>query len=206
MYKRQLLDTARPDSGASKVGANYGTIFGVRMGVKQRGYQDYLSFDRNSFVEELSTCSVFFVEALREGGVRLVTPMVQADAENNGDSKRAADIKVLDSITRRSIIELAGALNIPVEIRDIEYHEISGFAGAFSVGTAAGLTRISRIDVKDSAEGRVCHVADYDQLEDSPAKSVINTLYDVLMRARVTELDQALHERFLSWVTKVSAE
>ncbi|MCB0329647.1 MAG: aminotransferase class IV [Bdellovibrionales bacterium] len=199
-----LLDVSRPMTGAVKVGMNYASTFGVKVGVKERGYNDFMSFDPNKHVEEFTSCSVFFLESKKGGKIELVTPLVQRDALERGDPERAAKTRVLDSITRRSVIDLARESGIKVTIRDVEAGEIRHFAGAFSVGTAAGLTKISQIDIKKSAldTGPVEVVYDNNRGHEAAA-DLTSSLYRSLMAARRGELKGKLGEKFAPWVTKL---
>ncbi len=90
-----------------------------------RGYSDALMFDYRGLVAEATGANIFFV---KEG--RLHTPTPDC---------------FLDGITRRSVIALARARQIPVQERAISRDELTGFEECFLTGTAAEVTPVSEI-------------------------------------------------------------
>ena len=90
-----------------------------------KGYSDALMFDYRGLVAEATGANIFFV---KEG--RLHTPTPDC---------------FLDGITRRSVIALAKARQIPVHERAIAREELTGFEECFLTGTAAEVTPVSEI-------------------------------------------------------------
>ncbi len=83
----------------AKVAANYLNGMMSRLEARERGFNNAVMLDTSGHLAEGSTESVFFV---KDG--KLVTP---------------APDGILDSITRRSVLELAQALEIPTEQKNI---------------------------------------------------------------------------------------
>src|SRR3569832_2706288 len=92
---------------------------------EQKGYADAMMFDNRGYVAEATGANIFFV---KDGA--LTTPI--ADCFLNG-------------ITRKSVIELAKARQIPVHEKHIERSELDGFTECFIVGSAAEVTPVSEI-------------------------------------------------------------
>lgn len=90
-----------------------------------KGYADALMFDYRGYVAEATGANVFFVE-----NGKLHTPKPDC---------------FLDGITRKSVIELARARQIPVVERHIEPKELDGFSECFITGSAAEVTPVSEI-------------------------------------------------------------
>ncbi len=82
-------------------------------------------FDYRGLVAEATGANIFFV---KDG--RLHTPTPDC---------------FLDGITRRSVIALARARQIPVQERAISRDELTGFEECFLTGTAAEVTPVSEI-------------------------------------------------------------
>jgi branched-chain amino acid aminotransferase len=90
-----------------------------------KGYADAMMFDYRGYVAEATGANVFFVD---DG--KLHTPIPDC---------------FLDGITRRSVIELARARQIPIIERHIKPEELAGFSECFITGTAAEVTPVSEI-------------------------------------------------------------
>lgn len=60
----------------------------------------------------------------------------------------------LDGITRRSTIELAGLLQIPVEIRPVARAELARAEEVFVTSTAGGIIPVTRVDGRELGDGR----------------------------------------------------
>lgn len=96
------------------------------------GYDDCIFLDSLGHVAELSAANIFIV---REG--KLITPGASSD--------------ILEGINRRTIIELAHELNIPVEERPIDLTELYIADEAFVCGTSAFISPVITIDARDLA-------------------------------------------------------
>lgn len=92
---------------------------------EDQGYTDALMFDYRGHVAEATGANIFFV---RDG--KLHTPIPDC---------------FLDGITRRSIMALARARQIPVVERHIEADELGSFSECFLTGTAAEVTPVGEI-------------------------------------------------------------
>lgn len=90
-----------------------------------KGYSDALMFDYRGLVAEATGANVFFV---RDGQLHTPTPDC-----------------FLDGITRRSVMALAAARQIPVRERAIQRDELPDFSECFLTGTAAEVTPVSEI-------------------------------------------------------------
>ncbi len=112
--------------GYAKAAGNYAAQFYPTDLAKQEGYQQIIWTDANSheYLEEAGTMNVFF----RLGDTLITAP--------NND-------RILDGITRKSVIQLAEDAGIIVEVRPVAVKEIVAAAKAgelkeiFGVGTAA---------------------------------------------------------------------
>lgn len=121
-------------TGEAKTGGNYAGSLLATLEATQKGYSQVLWLDaaEHRFVEEVGAMNIFFVI-----GGRLVTPALGGT--------------ILHGITRRSVLELAPELGIPVEERRIEIDEIvagirSGqVSEVFGAGTAAVISPVGRI-------------------------------------------------------------
>ena len=94
---------------------------------EKQGYTDSLMLDHEGNVAEATGANIFFKD--KDGTLHTPTP----------DS-------FLDGITRRTVIEIAKAKNINVQVRKISPNELSNFVGCFLTGTAAEVTPVSQID------------------------------------------------------------
>ena len=92
---------------------------------ESRGYADALMYDYRGYVAEATGANVFFVK-----DDKLHTPIPDC---------------FLDGITRKSVIELARARQIPVIERHIEPNELETFTECFITGSAAEVTPVSEI-------------------------------------------------------------
>jgi branched-chain amino acid aminotransferase len=103
---------------------------------EQQGFADALMYDYRGFVAEATGANVFFA---KEGALH--TPIPDC---------------FLDGITRRSVMALARARQIPVIERHIEPAEMAGFDECFLTGTAAEVTPVSQVGPYGFTPGRMC--------------------------------------------------
>lgn len=122
---RRVPDYSIP-SRAKVNGAYVNSVLGKQDAIDS-GYDDCLFLDAQGHVCELSAANVFIV---RDG--TLVTP------------PRSNDI--LEGINRKTVIELAAALKVPVVEREIDLTEVYVADEAFAVGTSSFVAPISEID------------------------------------------------------------
>ncbi len=173
----------RPPSGANKIAPNYGASFKIKHGVKDREYNDYLSFDESGNAEEVSTCAIAFID--QEGNY--IFPPVQGEID---DKER----HILPSITRKSTIEILEKNGETVVVRDIHFDEISKMKGAFTMGNAVGILHVSDICLKASKEDKGV-VIDFNT---EVIRHKIFALRDKIYTARVGQLSG-----FEDWAVKV---
>lgn len=173
----------RPPSGANKIAPNYGASFKIKHGVKDRGYNDYLSFDELGNVEEVSTCAVAFIDA----NGNYIFPPVQDEID---DKER----HILPSITRKSTIEVLRKNGETVEVRDVSFDEVSAMKGIFTMGNAVGILHVSKICMRSSRTDKGI-VIDFNSDE---IRKTIFTLRDKIYAARVGQL-----EGFEDWAVRV---
>ncbi|MCM4160744.1 branched-chain amino acid aminotransferase [Antarcticibacterium flavum] len=123
--------------GAAKAAGNYAAQFYPTNLAKDAGFQQIIWTDANTheFLEEAGTMNVFF----RVNDTLLTAPTSD---------------RILDGVTRKSIIALAEANNIPVEVRRVTVQEIVDAAKAgtlkeiFGAGTAAVINPIQGFGYK----------------------------------------------------------
>ncbi len=132
--------------GAAKAAANYAAALYPTKIANDEGFDQVIWTDgaEHRFIEEAGTMNVFF-----RIGDELITPAL-------GDT-------ILDGITRKSVIQIAADLNIPVKERRVSVQEIiAAFeAGtileAFGSGTAATISEIAEIGF----EGKRYHLPEH---------------------------------------------
>lgn len=118
-------------TGWIKTAANYTISTLAKNDAIERGFTECLFLDsrHQKFVEEGSSCNIFFV--LNNGNV--VTPAL-------GDT-------VLPGITRDSVITLLSDQNIPIVERDISIEEVFDSAvECFTTGTAVGVSFFGELE------------------------------------------------------------
>jgi branched-chain amino acid aminotransferase len=113
---------------------------------EEQGYADALMFDYRGLVAEATGANVFFV---KDGALHTPTPDC-----------------FLDGITRRSVMALARARQIPVHERHIEPKELEGFSECFLTGSAAEVTPVSEIGPYRFAPGKISETLMNDYIED----------------------------------------
>jgi len=121
-WRRPAPDTAPTKSKAAGL---YMICTISKHAAERAGYHDAIMYDYRGYVAEATGANVFFVQ---EG--KLLTPTPDC---------------FLDGITRRSIMALARARQIPVIERHIKPEEMAGFSECFLTGTAAEVTPVSEI-------------------------------------------------------------
>ncbi len=124
--------------GYAKAAGNYAAQFYPTNLAKEKGYDQIIWTDSSShtFVEEAGTMNIFF----RINDTLLTAPTSE---------------RILDGITRKSIIALAEKEGFKVEVRDIPVAEVVAAAAdgslkeVFGAGTAAVISPIKGIGYKD---------------------------------------------------------
>ena len=110
-----------------KIAGSYVTSALAKTEAEARGYDEAILLNAAGKVAEASAMNVFVVR-----GSQLITPDVSQD--------------ILEGITRRSIIELAGAAGIEVVERPVDKSELLMADEVFLSGTAAQITPVKEIE------------------------------------------------------------
>ena len=147
------LDVAewrRPDPQTAPAKAKAAGLYMIctlsKHAAEKKGYADALMLDWRGQVAEATGANVFFV---KDGEIHTPTPDC-----------------FLDGITRRSVIELARARQIPVVERAIMPEEMESFEQCFLTGTAAEVTPVAEIGPYRFEVGEITRtlMEDYDRL------------------------------------------
>ena len=121
---------------------------------EEQGYADALMYDYRGYIAEATGANIFFV---KDG--QLHTPIADC---------------FLDGITRKSVIALARARQIPVIERHIDPKELNSFSECFLTGSAAELTPVGEIDAHRFVPGQITETLTRDYSDDvnRPVSSV----------------------------------
>ncbi len=122
---RRTADTAIP--ARAKVNGAYVNSALAKQDAIDSGFDDCLFLNQNGYVSELSAANIFMV---KRGD--LITPDCASD--------------ILEGITRRSIIELANQMKIPVIERKVALTELYTADEVFACGTSAFVSPITELD------------------------------------------------------------
>jgi len=152
---RRIPDYAIP-SRAKVNGAYVNSVLGKQDAIDS-GYDDCIFLDAAGHVCELSAANIFMV---RHG--KLITPSTTSD--------------LLEGINRRTVIEVANNLGIPVVERDIDLTELYIADEVFASGTSAYLAAIREIDARMVGSG-----------EAGPVTKQIQTLYRQILFGQMPE-------------------
>ncbi|HEX8351058.1 MAG TPA: branched-chain amino acid aminotransferase [Hymenobacter sp.] len=133
-FEEQYVRSAEGGAGYAKNAGNYGAALYPTKLAHEAGYHQLLWTDASEhrYIEESGTMNVAFVL-----GDTLVTP--------------ALSTSILDGITRRSVLQLAHDMGVPVEERKVAATEImealenGTLREAFGIGTAATIAPITVI-------------------------------------------------------------
>ena len=124
--------------GAAKAAGNYGAQFYPTNLAREKGFQQLIWTDSNEhkYLEEAGTMNVFF---------RINDTLLTAPTSD----------RILDGVTRKSVIKLAERANINVEVRPILVSELvkaakdGSLKEIFGAGTAAVISPVSAFSYKD---------------------------------------------------------
>jgi branched-chain amino acid aminotransferase len=142
-WRRPAPDTA--PTGAKAAGL-YMICTLSKHAAEADGFADALMFDYRGLVAEATGANVFFV---RDGELHTPTPDC-----------------FLDGITRRSVMALARARQIPVVERHIQPAEMADFSECFLTGTAAEVTPVAEIGPYRFTPARITETLMNDYAED----------------------------------------
>jgi branched-chain amino acid aminotransferase len=138
LIEQQYSRSANGGVGFAKAGGNYaGQFYPTNLAI-QKGFQQVIWTDdtTHEFIEEAGAMNIF---------VRINDTLVTAPTSD----------RILDGITRKSIIEIAQNQGISVEIRSISVHEIveasenGSLKEMFGAGTAAVISPIAAFGYKE---------------------------------------------------------
>ena len=138
LIAEQFSRSADGGVGYAKAAGNYGAQFYPTNLAQQKGFQQILWTDANTheYLEEAGTMNIFF---------RINDKLITAP---NND-------RILDGVTRKSIIQLAENLGVECEVRQVSVKEIKEAAEnqtlkeIFGAGTAAVISPISAFEHKE---------------------------------------------------------
>jgi len=162
--------------GFAKAGGNYaGQFYPTQLAI-EKGYQQVIWTDDNTheYIEEAGAMNIF---------IRINDTLITGPTSD----------RILDGITRKSIIDIAKADGISVEVRKISVHEVVAAAKEgslkemFGAGTAAVISPIS---------GFGYHGEDYDLPE-------LNDTYASALKKRITDIQTNKCEDPFGWRFKV---
>lgn len=133
-FQNKLSRSASNGLGNSKTASNYAPLFAVKEGVHCNcNNLLWVSGGKDDVIDEANTSNIFFVTQENT----LITPSL------NG--------RILPGITRRSIIELAVVLNIPLEERCLKAQEIcqkiseNKVTSCFLTSTGSGIQPVHKL-------------------------------------------------------------
>lgn len=138
LIEQQYSRSANGGVGFAKAGGNYaGQFYPTNLAI-EKGYQQVIWTDDTSheFIEEAGAMNIF---------IRINDTLITAPTSD----------RILDGITRKSIIEIARDQGIAVEIRNISVHEIveasenGSLKEMFGAGTAAVISPIAGFGYKE---------------------------------------------------------
>ncbi len=138
LFAQQFSRAADGGVGYAKAAGNYAAQFYPTNLAKEKGYQQIVWTDASSheYLEEAGTMNVFF---------RIGDELITAPTSD----------RILDGVTRKSIIALAQKHNIPVMVRPVKVTEIVAAANSgdlkeiFGAGTAAVVVPFSAFGYDD---------------------------------------------------------
>jgi branched-chain amino acid aminotransferase len=149
----------------AKISGGYVNSSLAKAQASQLGYDDTLMLTQDGHISEASSANFFMV---RDGN--LITAPKQGD--------------VLEGMTRRSLIQFARDLEIPVLEREIDRTEVYVADEAFLSGTGAQVAWISEVDGRKVGDGKI-----------GPITSKLQKLFFDMVRGK--------EKKYANWLTKV---
>lgn len=164
--------------GAAKAAGNYAAQFYPTNLAADRGFQQVVWTDsrEHKYLEEAGTMNVFF----RIGDTLITAPTSE---------------RILDGVTRKSLIKIAEDLDIPVEVRRIHIDEITEASKngtlkeIFGSGTAAVISPVSAISYK-GVEYKLPEMKKEDK-------------YGVILKQKFMEIQYNICEDYADWRVEV---
>lgn len=130
---RRIPDYAIPSR--AKVNGAYVNSVLAKQDAIDSGYDDCVFLDAGGHVCELSAANIFVVR-----GETLITPDVSCD--------------ILDGITRRTVLALAGEEGITVAERRMDLTELYIADEVFATGTSSGVAPVLQVDGRTVGDGK----------------------------------------------------
>jgi branched-chain amino acid aminotransferase len=130
---RRVTDNAIPARG--KISGAYVNSALVREDARVSGFDDAIVLNERGKVAEASVANLMLVR-----GGTLVTPAITAD--------------ILEGITRRSLLQLARDMGLPVEEREVDRTELYVADEIFLCGTGAQLAPVVSVDRRPVGAGQ----------------------------------------------------
>jgi len=161
---RRNADDALPARG--KIVGGYVNMAFQKSEAELNGYDEALVLTPDGHASEASAANLFIA---RDG--ILLTPPVTDD--------------ILEGVTRKAILELAGALGIPVEVRSIDRSEIYIADEMFLCGTGVQVSPVIEVDHRPVGDGSI-----------GPFSRSIKDAYFAAVRGR--------DPRFSHWLTPIA--
>jgi len=176
LIEEQYSRSANGGVGFAKAGGNYAGQFYPTQLAKDKGYQQVIWTDDNTheYIEEAGAMNIF---------VRINDTLLTVPTSD----------RILDGITRKSILAIAEAEGIDVEVRKIKVTELieasenGSLKEVFGAGTAAVISPISGFGFKD---------------KDYELPKLENT-YGDLLKKRITDIQTNQTEDPFGWRVKV---
>jgi len=114
-------------SPQAKVSANYASSMTAKARAQQLGFDEILLVDEDDHIAEGPTTNVFIVDA-------------------DGSLRTPPEKRVLQGVTRQSVLELARASGLEPTETPVEPSELMGAKEVFLTGTTAGVLAIESVD------------------------------------------------------------
>lgn len=176
LIEEKYSRSANGGVGFAKAGGNYAGQFYPTQLAKDRGYQQVIWTDDNTheYIEEAGAMNIF---------VRINDTLLTVPTSD----------RILDGITRKSILTIAEAEGINVEVRKIKVSELieasenGSLKELFGAGTAAVVSPISGFCYKDK---------DY-------ALPELENTYGALLKKRITDIQTNKTDDPFGWRVKV---
>jgi branched-chain amino acid aminotransferase len=138
LFAEKFSRSANGGVGFAKAAGNYAAQFYPTSLAMEKGFQQIIWTDANTheYLEEAGTMNIFF---------RIGNQLITAPTND----------RILDGVTRKSVIQLAESLNIDCEVRPVKVSEIKEAAKngslkeIFGAGTAAVISEISAFEHAD---------------------------------------------------------
>ena len=176
LIEQRYSRSANGGVGFAKAGGNYAGQFYPTQLAKEKGYQQVIWTDDNTheYIEEAGAMNIF---------VRINDTLITSPVSD----------RILDGITRKSIIEIAKDEDIDVEVRKLTVSEVveaaknGSLKEMFGAGTAAVISPIAGFGYKDQ---------DFDLPE-------LEAPYAARLKKRITDIQTNKAEDKFGWRVKV---